>query len=315
VRTRRAIGLAILLLLVIAAVFAPLISPADPQAQDIISRNLPPWFDGGSWSHPLGTDPLGRDLLSRLIYGTRISLLIGAGSVVLGGAVGVTLGLIAGYGGRAADAIVMRLCDLQMAIPLFVLALAVLAVLGQGLRNVIIVLAVSVWLDYARVVRAQVLAVKKQPFVDAARAMGAKPWQVVVRHLLPAVAAPVIVIATLQVGQMILFESALSFLGLGVSPSTVTWGQIAADGRDYITTAWWISTFSGVAILITVLGVNFIGDALRVGTTRDATKPRGLRALFAGRRPAEVQVSEAAPAYAALGPIDSVSPGPERGDG
>jgi peptide/nickel transport system permease protein len=299
-RFRRNLGLGVLALLVAAAAFAPLISPADPQAQDIISRNLPPWFDGGSSAHILGTDPLGRDLLSRLIYGTRISLLIGVTSVVVGGIVGVALGLIAGYAGRIVDSLVMRLVDLQMAIPLFVLALAVLAVLGQGLRNVIIVLALTVWLNYARVVRAQVLAVKKQPFVDAARAMGARPWQIVIRHLLPAVAAPVIVIATLQVGQMILFESALSFLGLGVSPDTVTWGQIAADGRDYVTTAWWITTCAGIAIVITVIAVNFVGDALRVGVSSDDVPRRGgVGRLMRGRYRTQEQLSEAAPGHAA----------------
>ena len=295
-RARFLFGVSVLLLLVVAAAFAPLVSPSDPQAQDIISRNLPPWFDGGTSAHVLGTDPLGRDVLSRLIYGTRISLLIGVTSVVIGGAVGVALGLVAGYWGRLADGLVMRVVDLQMSIPLLVLALAVLAVLGQGLRNVILVLALTVWLQYARVVRAQVLAVRGQPFVDAARAMGARRWQVVVRHLLPAVVEPVTVVATFQVGQMILFESALSFLGLGVSPETVTWGQIAADGRDYVATAWWITTFAGVAILLTVLAVNFVGDVLaaRSGSGVGARGRRRSRL----RSAAAAEPPVAAPTYA-----------------
>lgn len=256
------IGIAIVVAVCLVAVLAPVLSPHDPSAQDIVHRNLRPWLLGGTFDHPLGTDALGRDILSRLIYGARISLLIGVASVVVGGVVGVIVGLLAGYFGGIWDTVAMRTVDLQMTMPFLVLAIAVVAVLGASLRNIIIVLALTVWTNYARVVRAQVLVLRDAQFVQAARVAGATDLAILRRHVLPAIVSPVVAVGTLQVGQMILTEAGLSFLGLGVPSRVITWGQIAADGRDYLTTAWWITTAAGLAIFVSVLGISLVGDWL-----------------------------------------------------
>jgi peptide/nickel transport system permease protein len=248
---------------VVTALLAPLLAPYDPNQQNLLSVLQPPAFAGGSLHHVLGTDALGRDVLSRIIFGSRVSLTVGLVAVVVSGVIGVLVGAVAGYVGGVLDAAIMRIVDLQLSLPFLVLAIAVIAALGASLQNVIIVLVISGWVSYARVVRAEVLSIREREFVDAARALGASDIAVIRRHVLPLLVSAVLVIGTLQVGYMILTESSLSFLGLGVPLTTPTWGGIAADGQDYLTTAWWITSASGFAIFLTVMAVNYLGDALR----------------------------------------------------
>lgn len=257
------IGTAILILVVGSALLAPYVAPHDPLDQRILERLKPPVFAGGSSTHPLGTDAIGRDVLSRIIFGGRVSLAVGLSAVIIGGVLGLTLGLLSGYYGSTADMIIMRVADLQLAIPFLVLAIAVITVLQPGLFSIVLVLGLSSWVTYARVARGQVLSTRRRDFVEAARALGGSEARVLVRHVLPNIIAPVIVVATLEVGRMMLAEAALSFLGLGVQPPAPTWGGITSDGRDYLGTAWWISTLPGVAILLTVMAINFVGDWLR----------------------------------------------------
>jgi peptide/nickel transport system permease protein len=253
-----------LLLLVTVAIFAPQIAPHDPLEQDLIKSLMPPAFQsGGNWSFPLGTDSLGRDLLSRIIYGARVSMSIGGVAVIFSGTLGVLVGLLAGYYGRWVDAVLMRLADIQLAFPFILLAIAVMSVLGASLLNIILVLGITGWVVYARVVRGAVLVVKQQDYVQAAKAMGARDGRVMFKHVLPNITASVTVLATFAFAQFILAEAALSFLGLGVRPPTPTWGGILAEGRDYMAMGWWITTFPGIAIMLTVLAVNIVGDWLR----------------------------------------------------
>ncbi|HSB79125.1 MAG TPA: ABC transporter permease [Candidatus Methylomirabilis sp.] len=265
VRNRAAlIGLFILLGVAASALFAPMISPHDPLTQEITQRlKWPGWTDPAGRTYLLGTDHLGRDILSRLIFGARISLIIGLSAVIIAGTIGTLLGLIAGYEGGRVDDFCMRLTDTMLAMPFILLALAVIAVLGPSLRNIIFVLGISSWVSYARVVRAEVLSLRTREFVAATKALGSGGGRIVFRHLLPNVLTPVIVIATLEVARMIILESALSFLGLGVQPPTPTWGGMLADGRAYLSTAWWLATFPGLSIMLTVLGINLLGDWLR----------------------------------------------------
>ncbi len=258
------IGLAILLAITSAAVLAPWISPFDPTYQSVTQRLKPPaWRDAEGRLFVLGTDHLGRDILSRLIFGARISLVIGVSAVALAGTLGTLLGLIAGFRGGAVDDLCMRLTDTMLAMPFILLALAVIAVLGPSLRNIIFVLGITSWVSYARVVRAEVLTLRTREFIAAASALGSSGRRIIFRHLLPNVLTPVIVIATLEVARMIILESALSFLGLGVQPPTPTWGGMLADGRAYLSTSWWLATFPGLSIMVTVLGINLLGDWLR----------------------------------------------------
>lgn len=258
------IGAAIVGLVVLAAVAAPLLSTTDPIEQDLSAALKPPfWLEDGSFAHPLGTDHLGRDVYSRLVYGAQISLTISVLAALLGAVVGVVAGLAAGYLGGRADMVIMRIVDLNLAFPLILLALAVVALLGASLRNLVIVMAITTWMIYARVVRGVSLTLREQEFIQAVRALGARDSRIIVRHILPNVAAPILVIWTLEVARVILMESALSFLGLGVPPPTPTWGRMLAEGRDYLTTAGWIAVFPGLAIMFTVLGINFLGDGLR----------------------------------------------------
>jgi peptide/nickel transport system permease protein len=258
------VALAILLAIALSAICADWIAPADPLAQDITQRFRPPaWEDGGSPANLLGTDAVGRDLLSRLIYGGRISLAVGLAAVLVQGGLGVLLGLVAGFYGQRPDALIMRLADIQLAIPTLILAIAVIAVLGPSLTNLIIVLGITNWVIYGRVVRGEVLSVRRREFVEAARVLGGRDARVIFRHVLPNVTASIVVIATLEVAQMIIAEASLSFLGLGVQPPTPTWGGMVAEGRTYIATRWWLSAFPGVMILLTVLALNLFGDWLR----------------------------------------------------
>ncbi len=259
-----AVGLIIVTLNVVVALLAPAISPHDPLDQDVARRLLPPaWLAGGGPEHLLGTDQLGRDILSRIIHGSRISLLIGLLSVVLSLPLGVCLGLLAGYFTGRLDDITMRIADVQLAFPFILLAITVAGVLGPSLGNVILILAVGGWVIYARLARGQVLSLREKEFIEAARSLGGGNFRILFRHVLPNVVSPIIVVGTFAVAQMILLESSLSFLGLGVQPPTPSWGGMLNDGRAYITVAWWLTTFPGAAIMLTVLGINFVGDWLR----------------------------------------------------
>ena len=258
-----AFALTFLILLIIVSVFAPLISPFKPEHQDLFGRMKPPMFENKSGVHILGTDQLGRDILSRLIWGSRVSLLIGVVSVLVSGAIGVVLGLIAGYFGGIPDAFIMRWTDMQLAIPFLIMALAVVAVLGSGLVNIIIVLAVTGWVQYARLVRSETLRVREEEYVQSAIVVGAKNSRIIFRHILPNVVSSIIVMASLQIARMILMEASLSFLGLGVPVEIPTWGRMVADGRDYLSIAPWVATIPGLMIFTTVICINLVGDRLR----------------------------------------------------
>ena len=246
------------------AISANWISPYDPNQQVLERRLLPPaWEEGGSRQHLLGTDHLGRDILSRVIYGSRVSLIVGLLAVVISGLLGIGAGLVAGYYGGRADAAIMRLVDIQLAFPFILLALAVIGVLGPGVRNVILVLGIAGWMVYARVVRGQVLSVREREFVEAARAIGASDLRIIRTHVLPNTLAPVIIVATFAVATCIITEASLTFFGLGVEATIPTWGSMLSDGRAYMGTAWWLTTFPGLAMMLTVLALNVIGDWLR----------------------------------------------------
>ncbi|HYH33078.1 MAG TPA: ABC transporter permease [Pseudonocardia sp.] len=254
----------VLVLLAVTAVFAPVLAPASPDAQDLLQRLRPPaWLPGSVPGSLLGTDELGRDVLSRLIYGTRVSLLVALAATVLSGVAGTALGLIAGYFGGKFDSLLMRLADVQLGIPSLLLALAIIAALGPGLWKLVVVLGLTGWVAYARVVRAEVLTLRTREFVVAAEAIGVRRPVIMMRHLLPNVVAPVATIATLQVATVIIVESSLSYLGLGVPPSTPTWGSTLAAGQLHLSTAWWIAVFPGLAIMVTTISINLVGDLLR----------------------------------------------------
>ncbi|RIY00253.1 ABC transporter permease [Aureimonas flava] len=257
------LGLAIVAVVVLAAIAGPWIVPFDPEAQSILQRLKPPMWEGRGGLHLLGTEALGRDVFSRLVVGARVSVLVGVASVAVSATVGIALGLVAGYDDRRSGRVIMAFTDIQLAIPFLVLALAVVAVLGPSLWNLILVLGLTNWVQYVRVVRAECLILKQREYVQAARSLGASTPYILVRHLLPNIMSSVIVISSLLVAKMILFESSLSFLGLGVPPTTPTWGTMIADGRNYIGNAWWVAAFPGIAIFVTVVGINLVGDRLR----------------------------------------------------
>lgn len=258
------LALLVILLIVVCAVFSPLLAPYDPFAQSLARRLVPILGTGKEGTfHVLGTDHLGRDILSRIIYGARVSLIVGLAASLVAGSAGVILGLVSGYFGGKVDSIIMRLCDVQLALPYILLAIAVLAVIGSGLINIILVLSLTQWVTYARIVRGGVLAEKEKEYVLAARALGFGSIKIMLRYILPNIMAPVIVIATFSVAQTIVAESALSFLGLGLPASIPTWGGMLADGRTYIVVAWWLATVPGLMITLTVVGVNLFGDWLR----------------------------------------------------
>lgn len=257
------LGLMITLLLVLTALFAPLLAPHSYKEQTLSKALTPPfWCPDGDMSYPLGADHLGRDLLSRIIYGARISLAVGAGAVLVGGTIGTVIGIVSGFFGGKVDNILMRLADTQLSFPAIFLAIAVMAVLGRGLFNLIAVLGFVTWVQYARVARSSTLVVKEREFVEASRAVGATPFRIITRHILPNVMPPIVVIATLNVSRMILSEAGLSFLGLGVRPPLPTWGGMLSDGRQVFSIAWWNAVFPGLAIMLTVFGINLLGDGL-----------------------------------------------------
>lgn len=254
----------LILVLVIPGIFARQVAPHDPISGSIPDRLTPPvWQDGGTWDHILGTDKVGRDMLSRIIYGARISLTVATVSILLGAFVGVSLGLIAGYIGGTADHLIMRLVDVKLALPSILLALVLATVMDAGFTAVIIIISVVIWARYARMVRGETLRVRQLDFIARAKVAGASDMRIMIRHVFPNVVNSVIVLATLEIGQVILFEAALSFLGVGIPPPNPAWGLMVADGRVLVVTAWWVAFFPGLAILLTVLSMNLFGDWLR----------------------------------------------------
>lgn len=258
------IGLLIIIAIVFVAVFAGALAPHDPVATNISKRLLPPvWLENGSSDYLLGTDNLGRDVLSRIIYGTQISLIVGIFSVMLSGAIGCVLGLISGYFGGWIDAIIMRTVDAFLAIPSMLLMLIITFVMGPSLGTLIFTLGITNWVKYARIIRGEVLSMKERDFVKASHTVGASNARIIFTHILPNVTSSLIVVSTISVAAAIISEASLSFLGLGVQPPTVSWGGMLSDGRQYMATSWWVATFPGIAITITVLGIIFLGDWVR----------------------------------------------------
>lgn len=244
----------------LAVLLAPWLFPDGGMKVNLLARLTAPFTD---IAHVFGTDPLGRDVLGRVVTGGRISLAVGVLSVAGGVVIGVVMGLIAGYYRGIADIIVMRFADIQLALPFILLAITFMAIIGGGLTNIIILMIVSQWVQYARLVRGQVLSLREREFVQSARSFGVSDFNLIRHHLLPNLLGPVVVLVTLNIANNILLESSLTFLGLGVDPSTPSWGGMLADGRTYLQTAWWVSVFPGLAILLTVLGLNLLGDWLR----------------------------------------------------
>ncbi len=268
-RRRRVPGALVLaalpiVLAALCAVFAAQIAPHDPTKGDLSARLQPPaWMADGSARHLLGTDQLGRDILSRIVYGARISLLVGVVSSLIGGTVGVALGMLAGYFRGRTDAVVAKLIDIQLAFPFLLFAITVIAVLGPSLKNLLVILALSGWVTYARVVRGQTLTLRENDFIYAAEGLGAPAWSILVRHVFPNVISYGLVIMTTEIGRLIVLESTLSFLGLGVPPPTPSWGMSLADGKEYLIRGWWLAAFPGFAIMLVVLCMNIVGDGAR----------------------------------------------------
>ena len=260
-------------LVILTAILAPFVAPHGVRDQELANRLRPPcWVEGGSWEYPLGTDDLGRDVLSRMIYGARISLLVGGLAVLLSGAIGVVLGLLSGYFGGRVDDLLMRVCDVQLSVPLTLLAIAVIAVVDSSLSTLIAVLGLTQWVMYARVVRGETLSIREREFVEAARAIGARDLRIVRTCILPNVFATILVTATLRMATVVMIEAGLSYLGLGIQPPNPSLGSMLSDGRQYLATAWWLSTFPGLTVMLIVLGINLLGDGLR-----DLLDPRSRR--------------------------------------
>jgi peptide/nickel transport system permease protein len=256
--------------ILLAALLAPLAAPAAPGAQDLVRRLAPPaWLPGGSAANVLGTDHLGRDILSRVLHGARISVLVGVTALVVSGLIGTALGLLAGFYGARVDLVIMKLVEVFLTIPFVLLALVVMALFGQSLVMLIGVICLNRWIHYCRVIRNEVLSLRERDFVTGARALGVSHARILVRHILPNTMASLSVVSTFSLATIILIEASLSFLGLGVPPSIPTWGLMLNEARPYMTPSWWTSVFPGLAIFVTVLGVNLLGDGVR-----DAYDPR-----------------------------------------
>jgi peptide/nickel transport system permease protein len=257
-------SLFILLTLIVTALFSPQVAPHNPIRERLLDRLLPPaWDQDGDWHYVLGTDHLGRDLLSRIIFGSRVSLAVGVAAVVVGGALGISLGVTAGFFGGRLDEVIMALADMQLAFPTILLAIAIIAVLGPSFANLVVVIGISGWVTYARIARGQVLSLREKEFVEAIRAQGGNQFRIIIRHILPNILSPLIVVATLDLARTIILESTLSFLGLGIQPPTPSWGGMLSDGREYLLSAWWIATYPGVALMLTALSFNRLGDWIR----------------------------------------------------
>ncbi len=260
------LALAILFIMVLMALIGPQIAPKDPNRQNLLLRLRPPMTaeQDGSIEFPLGTDALGRDVLSRLIYGTRVSILVGIAAVTFGGVAGSLLGLAAGYLGGRFDDVIMRLADIQLAFPFILLAIMVLVVLERGVLNLVLVLSIGQWVTYARIARGETISQREKEYVEAARALGMSQLRIMLRSILPNILAPLIVIASFNVASVILAEAALSFLGLGVPPTVPTWGGMLSESRDQLLGGkWWLAVYPGLAIMLTVLSLNILGDWLR----------------------------------------------------
>ena len=258
------VPIVILSVIIFAAIFAPLLSPHDPEYASLADRNAEPfWVSGSTGEFPLGADALGRDVLRRIIYGTRISLLVSFVAIVTGVAIGGVLGMVAGYVGSHTDEFIMRLCDISLAIPYILIALVAVIIFGQSVPVLLAILAFSTWSAFASQVRAETLVLKQLDYVSLAKVAGCSHFRILAKHILPGVVNTIVVIATLRVGAVIMFEAILSYLGAGIPPPTPSWGSMVSDGRDYLPTAWWIAFFPGVAIFLTVTALNFMGDWLR----------------------------------------------------
>ena len=258
------IPILILSIFVVAGLAAPLLAPHDPERGEVRARNQPPaWLEGGNTKYLLGTDHLGRDMLSRVIYGARISLVVVAVTLGIGGTIGVVLGLVSGYYGGWLEELIMRLVDIKLAIPTILLALVLVLALGQSFLIIVVILAIAIWPRFARNTRGEVLQLKTMDYIALAKVSGASTPRILFKHIFPGVVNTLIILSTLEVGIVILLESTLSFLGAGVPPPTPAWGSMVADGRDRLAVAWWISTIPGVAIMLVVLSMNIFGDWLR----------------------------------------------------
>jgi peptide/nickel transport system permease protein len=288
---RGAIPLAVVAIYVIVAIAAPLIAPQNPDTTNLAARLMPPFSSLGGVRYVLGTDDLGRDVLSRVIYGARVSLSVAAIAVIVSGIGGVALGLIAGWRRGWLGTLIMRIADIALSVPFLLIAILVVAVLGPSLVNVVICLALVRWPRYTRITNATVLETRERGFVRGAIAVGAPGRWIVLRHILPEVAPLAVVVATLELGLMVVFEASLSFLGLGVQPPTASWGAMLSEGQQYISTAWWLATFPGLALFGLVLAVNMLGDTVRDKldpTRRVSRRARGIGTRLFGRRPAFV---------------------------
>jgi peptide/nickel transport system permease protein len=276
-------GVALIAALILMAAAAPLVAPHSPTAQDLRARLVPPvWENQGSWKHILGTDHLGRDVLSRVIHGSRVSLTVGAAVVLLAGAFGVVLGLIAGYRGGRTDSFIMRWIDTQVAFPGLLIALIILAVIGPSMLTVILVLSLNGWMVYGRMTRGAVLAVRQTAYVEAAEMVGCSAVRVVFRHILPNLTSPLLTLAILEFARIVLAEAALSFLGMGIQPPDTSWGLDVATGKNYMFRAWWLVTFPGIAISVTVLAINLVASWMRLISDpqeREKQFARQMRAL------------------------------------
>jgi len=257
-------GIGFVLLLVLVAVSAPWIAPQDPLRQTLRGRLAPPTLEGADGrAHLLGTDQLGRDVLSRVIYGSRVSLMVGFSAVAIGGLLGSALGLLSGFAGRRVDAVVMTVADAQLAFPFILLAIGIIAVLGPSFPTLVVVIGLSGWVSYARILRAQVLSLRSREFVEAVHALGGSTLRIIAQHVLPNVLSTIVVIATLELARSIVLEATLSFLGLGIQPPTPSWGGMIQEGREYLDSAWWISTCPGIVLMLTSIVVSRTGDWLR----------------------------------------------------
>ncbi|MBK0326092.1 ABC transporter permease [Rhodobacteraceae bacterium F11138] len=261
------VSLIILVGIVAMALFAPLIAPFDPAAQSLSHRLTPPaWLDRGVWTHPLGTDHLGRDILSRIIWGARLTLLIGSCVVLFGGALGTAVGLWAGYNGGRTDNILMRIVDIQVSFPGILLILLIVSVMGTSVVTLIVVLSLTNWMVFARFVRGTVMSLRQSAYVEAAEIVGCHPARILFRHILPNLITPLLVLSILEFTNIVLAEAALSFLGLGIQPPATSWGLDIASGRDYIYIAWWLVTFPGICIVSLVLSLNLFSSWVRITT-------------------------------------------------
>ena len=253
------IGFLILVIVIFLGIFGDLITPHDPMATSLSQKLLPPLSDG----HILGTDQLGRDMLSRIISGAKVSLIIGAVTVIFAGLIGTIVGIISGYFRGWVDVVIMRIVDVSLSIPFILLVLVISTVLGAGLKNIIISLVLAGWVAYARIVRSEVLALREKDFIMASIATGVPRWEIIFKHIVPNLYTPIIVLSSLQAANYILAEASVSFLGFGIQPPQPAWGNMLSEGKDFIFSAWWLITFPGIAILLTALGINLLGDWLR----------------------------------------------------